>query len=58
MYDVDEVKKLQDITIERIVPIMDCGVNVFFQIAMDNGDNHFHNKLPLSLFFDTSICNL
>lgn len=41
---IDEVKKLQDITIERIVPIMDCGVNVFFQIAMDNGNNHIHNK--------------
>lgn len=41
---IDEVKKLQDITIERIVPIMDCGVNVFFQISMDNGDVHIHNK--------------
>lgn len=41
---IDEVRKLQDITIERIVPITDCGVNVYFQIAMDNEDIQIHNK--------------
>lgn len=41
---IGEVRKLQDITIERIVPIKDCGVNVFFQITMDNGDFHIHTR--------------
>lgn len=41
---IDEVRKLQDITIERIVPIKDCGVDVFYEIALDNGDIHIHNK--------------
>lgn len=41
---IDEVKKFQDIAIERIVSIRECGVNVFYQITMDNGDIHIHNK--------------
>lgn len=41
---IDEVKKFQDIAIEKIVPIRECGVNVFFQITMDNGVIHIHNK--------------
>ena len=41
---IDEVRKLQDITIERIVPIRDCGFNVFFLITLDNGDIHIHIK--------------
>lgn len=41
---IDEVKKLQDIIIERIVPIKDCGFNVLFQITMDNDDIHIHNE--------------
>ena len=41
---IDEVRKLNDITIERIVPISDCGLKVFFQIIMDYGDIHIHTK--------------
>ena len=41
---IDEVIKFQDIAIERIVSIRECGVNVFYQITMDNGDIHIHNK--------------
>ena len=41
---IDEVKKFQDIAIERIVPIRDCDINVFYQITMDNGDIHIYNK--------------
>jgi hypothetical protein len=44
---IDEVRKFQDITIERIVPITDCGVNVFFQITLDYGDIHIHNKFNI-----------
>lgn len=41
---IDEVRKFQDIAIERIVPIRDCDINVFYQITMDNGDIHIYNK--------------
>lgn len=41
---IKEVRKFQDITIVRIVPIMDCGVDVFFQITLNYGDIHIHNK--------------
>ena len=41
---IDEVRKLQYINIERIVPITDCGFNVLFKITLDNGDIHIHNQ--------------
>ncbi len=41
---IDEVRKLQDIAIERIISILDCGANVLFQITMDNGSIHIHTK--------------
>lgn len=41
---IDEVRKLQDIEIEHIVSIRDCGFNVFYQIKMDNEEVHIHCK--------------
>ena len=41
---IDEVRKLQDVTIERIVSISNCGIKVFFEIKMDNMDIHIHIK--------------
>lgn len=41
---IDEIKKLQEIAIERIVSIRDCGMNVFFQITMKKGNTHIYNK--------------
>lgn len=41
---IDEVRKFQNIIIERIVPIRNCGFNEFFQITMDNGGVHRHVK--------------
>ena len=41
---IDEVHIFQDIAIERIVPIGECDINVFYQITMDNRGVHIHNK--------------
>ena len=41
---IDEISKFQDIEIERIVSIRDCGFNVFYQIRMDNSDIHIFMK--------------
>lgn len=41
---INEVQKFQDIEIERIVPIKDCGFNVFYQIKMDKDDTHIFMK--------------
>ena len=41
---IDEVRKFQDIAIERIVPISDCDVDVFFKITMDYGDTPIYIK--------------
>ena len=41
---IDEVRKFQNIAIERIVPISDCDVDVFFKITMDYGDTPIYIK--------------